>query len=79
MIMAMAVAVMEQTSGRVAVFSGRDGEGYQYCLGQTGGDLRALTKEMNQALHGRGGGKPFFAQGSVAATRADIEAFFAGC
>ena len=32
---------------------------------------------MNASLSGRGGGKPFFAQGSVGAKRAEIEAFFA--
>ena len=35
-----------------------------------------LVKELNAQLHGRGGGKPFFAQGSVSASRAAIEAFF---
>ena len=37
-----------------------------------------LVKELNAQLHGRGGGKPFFAQGSVQAGRAEIEVFFAG-
>ena len=32
---------------------------------------------LNQTLNGRGGGKPDFVQGSVAAKRTDIEAFFA--
>ena len=41
-----------------------------------GGDLRALTKELNAALSGRGGGKPHFVQGSVSCRRADIETFF---
>ena len=36
--------------------------------------LRA-RRELNTALQGRGGGKPFFAQGSVQASRAQIEAF----
>ena len=41
-------------------------------------DRRQLVKELNAQLHGRGGGKPFFAQGSVQSGRAEIEAFFAG-
>ncbi len=45
-------------------------------MGQEGGDLRAFVKEMNAALQGRGGGKPNFAQGRVAAKRADIEEYF---
>ena len=41
------------------------------------GDLRELTKELNTALSGRGGGKPNFVQGSVNAEKSAIEAFFA--
>ena len=59
-----------------ACFSGRDGQGYQYAIGQPGGELRPLVKELNQALQGRGGGKPDFVQGSVAAGRSEIEHFF---
>ena len=62
--------------GRCAVFSPAEG-GYRYAIGHRGGDLRALTKAMNAALGGRGGGKPEFVQGSVTADRAAIEAFFA--
>ena len=72
----LAVAVMETCGGRCAVFSGDDENGYKYALGETDGDLRALVKEMNGKLNGRGGGKPFFAQGSVNAARSEIEAFF---
>ena len=31
---------------------------------------------MNVALNGRGGGKPFFVQGSVAASEDEIRKFF---
>ena len=62
--------------GRVAVFTG-DGEQYNYCLAQRNGDLRELNKALTEALHGRGGGKPQFQQGSVHATKEDILAFFA--
>ena len=55
---------------------GRDEAGYKYAVGEQGGDLRQLVRELNTALQGRGGGKPFFAQGSVSASRAAIEAFF---
>ena len=73
----LADAVMQRSAGRCAVFSGNDEEGYKYAVGQRDGDLRALVKEMNAALQGRGGGKPFFAQGSVKATKNEIEKFFA--
>jgi len=70
-------AVMNACGGRCAVFAGADGA-WKYAVGQVDGDLRALVKEMNAALNGRGGGKPFFAQGSASAARKEIEAFFAG-
>ena len=62
--------------GMAAVFSGSDGEGYGYCLGTAEGDLRAFNKEMNLALHGRGGGKPLFQQGRVQASGEEISQFF---
>ena len=73
----LCVAVMEKTGEICAVFSGDDEGGYKYALGKQDGDLRAMVKEMNGALRGRGGGKPFFAQGNCAAGREEIEAFFA--
>ncbi|MDD7772064.1 MAG: alanyl-tRNA editing protein [Firmicutes bacterium] len=73
----LTAALMETTGGLCAAFSGTDEAGYQYALGQTGGDLRQLVKTMHQTLGGRGGGKPFFAQGFVSACRGQIEAFFA--
>lgn len=74
----LAAAVMERCGGRCAVFSGNEEQGYKYAVGEKGGDLRVFVKELNQKLQGRGGGKPFFVQGSVAAKRAEIEAFFQG-
>lgn len=72
----LGVEVMEVCSGRCAVFSGTDEDGYKYVIGEKDGDLRGFVKEMNTALRGRGGGKPFFAQGSVAAGRKEICDFF---
>ena len=68
-------AVLKSCGGTCAVFSGEDGN-YKYALGCLKGDLRSLVKSLNAALRGRGGGKPNFAQGCVAATRSEIEAFF---
>jgi len=70
--------VLQSCGGRCACFSGDEETGYKYAIGEQDGDLRALVKELNQTLNGRGGGKPGFAQGSVRAPRAEIEAFFAG-
>ncbi|MBE6908095.1 MAG: alanyl-tRNA editing protein [Ruminococcaceae bacterium] len=69
-------AVTETCGGRCAVFAGADGA-WKYAMGCRGGDLRELTKALNAALHGRGGGKPEFVQGSVSATKKEIEEFFA--
>lgn len=69
-------AVLHSCGGRCACFSGTDGWGYKYAVGQLGGDLRDFVRELNQALSGRGGGKPDFVQGAVQAGRREIEAFF---
>ena len=62
--------------GTAAVFSGKDGEGYSYALVNKSGDVKALGQSLNEALSGRGGGKPGFFQGSIKATRKETEAFF---
>lgn len=72
----LAVEVMESCGGRCAVFSGDDQQGYRYVIGKKDGDLRSFVKMMNQELRGRGGGKPFFVQGSVQASRGEIEKYF---
>ena len=71
-------AVMKRCGGRCAVFAEDPAGGFRYAMGEAGGDLRELTKELNRELDGRGGGKPFFVQGSVKAGRKQIEDFFAG-
>ena len=68
-------ALLQVCPGRCACFSGEDSKGYKYAIGCRGGDLRAFTKELNQALSGRGGGKPEFVQGSVQADRSAVEDF----
>ena len=65
----------ERAGGRCAVFAGSDGS-WQYAVSQPGGDLRGLCKELNAALHGRGGGKPEFVQGSVACCEEEIHRFW---
>ena len=72
----LADALMNCCSGLCAVFSGDDEKGYKYALCKKDADLRAMVKDMNQTLRGRGGGKPFFAQGSVSCTEAEIRLFF---
>ncbi|MBQ0000005.1 MAG: alanyl-tRNA editing protein, partial [Clostridiales bacterium] len=74
----LADAVMQSCGGRCALFSDNGDGTYKYAIGEQNGDLRALNKEMNAALNGRGGGKPFFVQGSVCASESEIRSFFAG-
>lgn len=73
----LADKIAEVCGGMVALFSGKDGEGYNFCLATRQGDLRELGKELTGTLNGRGGGKPNFIQGSVKANKQEIEAFFA--
>jgi alanyl-tRNA synthetase len=68
--------LIEQNSCVCAVFSGNDKDGYKYAIGQKNGDLKEFVKQMNSELNGRGGGKPFFAQGSVGCDIKAIEKFF---
>ena len=67
-------AVALKCGGRCAVFAGQEGE-YQYAI-ITKDDVRPLVKAMNEALHGRGGGRDGFAQGKVSCTEAEIREFF---
>ena len=71
----LADAMVRANGARCAVFAGQDGA-WHYAMADRDGDLRGLTKRLNAALQGRGGGKPGFVQGSLAASRTDIEAFF---
>lgn len=69
-------AVSKTCGGLAAVFSGEEGH-YAYALGRADGqDISPLVKAMNTALHGRGGGRNGFAQGSVETERSAIESFF---
>ena len=72
----LADAASKTCGGLAAVFAG-EGTHYAYALGRADGqDISAQVKAMNAALHGRGGGRNGFAQGSVEAEQSAIEAFF---
>ncbi len=68
-------AIAKAAGGRCAVFAGQDGD-YRYAVIESGGDLRQFIKDMNTALHGRGGGRDGFAQGSAACTAKEVRTFF---
>ena len=71
----LANAVAETAGGRCAVFAGEKGR-YQYAVVSAAGELGDLAKQINTALHGRGGGRGGCIQGAVAAAEAEIRAFF---
>ena len=70
----LAARLSEATTGLCAALTAND-KGTGYCLAQAGGDVRALTKALNTALNGRGGGKPGICQGSCAAAPEQVETF----
>lgn len=72
----LADAIAEKAKAAIAL-SGSDETGYSICIISKTEDTRALGRAVNEALNGRGGGKPGAFQGSLRATRAQIEDFFA--
>ncbi len=70
-------AGMEKCGGICAAFAGGDRD-WKYIIGSRTADLRSMTKEINAAIGGRGGGRPEMIQGSCTASRREIEAYFLG-
>ena len=68
--------IKEKAAFLAAVF-GKDGENkYSYMLISDGCDISSLVKDMNAALHGRGGGRNGSARGSVSCSEEEIHKFF---
>ena len=72
----LADALGHVCTGLAAVFAGEDGHFNYALLRSAGADLSPTVKALNAALHGRGGGRSGFAQGSVQASEAEIREFF---
>ena len=70
----LAVRLTEATPGLCAALTPNE-KGTGYCLARVEGDVRPLTKTLNAALNGRGGGKPGICQGSCAASPEQVEEF----
>ena len=66
----------EKTAGAAALFLSEGESGWRYVIGSQTLDLRALAREINAGISGRGGGSREMIQGSAAAPAAQIEAFF---
>ena len=73
----LAQEIAEAAGGTAAVLCG-EGESWNVCLADPGGDVKELGSRMAKALNGRGGGKPGFFQGSLKASREEILRFFEG-
>ena len=67
--------LLKKGAKMAAVSSGNEREGYRYVLGSRSLDVRKNGKLLNEAFHGRGGGKPEMVQGTVQGKREEIEAF----
>lgn len=66
----------EQGKARAAAVFGKKDGGFFYAVSSRTEDMRSLSREMNAALCGRGGGSAQMAQGSVSASRSVIEEWF---
>ncbi len=71
-----ALAVSEKCSGICAVFSGED-RAYNYVIASRTRALRPLSRAINSALNGRGGGSDELLQGRASCTALAIKEFFA--
>ena len=69
-------AIAKVSGGRAAVCAG-SGDSWNICMLHPGGDLNPLISALKAAFPVRGGGKPGTFQGTVTATRQQIEDIFA--
>ena len=69
----LAEKIAQSCGGTAAVFSGSDDRGYSVCLVNKTADVDALGAKLRGSLGARGGGKPGFFQGSVPATKEQIQ------
>lgn len=68
--------VANKKVGEITVaLSGSEGD-YKYVISSNNVDLRAIAKEINTALSGRGGGRPEMIQGSFGCTLDEIKEYF---
>ena len=62
--------------GILVVLGGSEGC-YKYVIASGTTDLRAVSRDINSALGGRGGGSPSMIQGTFSAPLSEIERYFA--
>lgn len=62
----------KRCTGIAGVFIGTDATGYRYILGSASEDVRPLCRQLNEAFHGKGGGKPEMVQGTLHGTEEEL-------
>lgn len=65
----------KKIKGITVALSGSEGD-YKYVISSNTVDLRAISKDINSSLGGRGGGRPEMIQGSFSATIESIRSYF---
>lgn len=73
---ALVNAALPKCGGICAAFAGEDGA-YSFCMASRSVDLKERAKEIGEALCGKGGGSREMINGRCAATRREIESYFA--
>lgn len=66
-------ALVEKHTGLCAIFSGDDENGYNFVIGSSNRDCSAIAAGLRELLGAKGGGSKQMAQGSIMATRSQIE------
>ena len=69
-------AALPKCGGICAVFSGNDGA-YNFCMASKNVDLKAISREIGEALGGKCGGSREMISGRATASRSEIEAYLA--
>ena len=67
--------LLEKGAKICAVFAGSDEDGYRYVIGSHVEDVRPLSKKLNEAFSGRGGGKTGMVQGTLTGAEQKIREF----
>lgn len=69
-----AISIMDKCQSFSACFCGENSS-YRYCIVSSSRNLQPLTKDLNAAFSGRGGGKPQIVQGSIIGSESEIREF----
>jgi alanyl-tRNA synthetase len=65
----------QKVGGILVALGGVDGD-FKYVISSDKYDVRSMSKDINSALNGRGGGNSGMIQGSFKASLDDIKAYF---